>query len=319
MHPMENFFNPPPLDMCVRGTSLRKGRQKGALSLMKLIVAVDEKWGIGKNGDLLLSIPDDMMYYRTTTRGKVVVMGYTTLLSLPNSKPAPARLNLVLADIEDLRIPGAVVCGSMEQLLRLIGCFYPDDVFDVGGGSMYRQLMPYCSDAHITKMRFDGEADTFIPNLDELDGWSAADESELKEHEGLNYSFVVYHNDSPKALTMAQKLSTNMSAYFKKKEPLTLSLPDTDDLSYRKELRSLLHAYFRPLEKGLSADEVAEFLEQDDLSFEDYLRAHHQITDLADIEALTENYDSLTDQTGAVTVDKTDLSAIDAYADGKDR
>ena len=96
---------------------------------MKLIVAVDEKWGIGKNGDLLLSIPDDMMYYRTTTRGKVVVMGYTTLLSLPNSKPAPARLNLVLADIEDLRIPGAVVCGSMEQLLRLIGCFYPDDVF----------------------------------------------------------------------------------------------------------------------------------------------------------------------------------------------
>ena len=61
---------------------------------MKLIVAVDEKWGIGKNGDLLLSIPDDMMYYRTTTRGKVVVMGYTTLLSLPKSKPAPGRLSI---------------------------------------------------------------------------------------------------------------------------------------------------------------------------------------------------------------------------------
>ena len=100
-------------------------------------------------------------------------------------------------------------------------------------------------------------------------------------------------------------------------QPLTLTLPDTDDLSYRKELRSLLHAYFRPLEKGLSADEVTQFLEQDDLSFEDYLRAHHQIADLADIEALTENYGSLTDQTGAVTVDKADLSAIDAYADGK--
>ena len=107
---------------------------------MKFIVAVDEKWGIGKNGDLLLSIPEDMLYYRSTTRGKVVVMGYATLLSLPNSKPAPGRLNLVLADIEGLRIPGAVVCGSMEQLHKLIGCFEPDDVFDVGGGSMYRHL-----------------------------------------------------------------------------------------------------------------------------------------------------------------------------------
>ena len=284
---------------------------------MKLIVAVDEKWGIGKNGDLLLSIPDDMMYYRTTTRGKVVVMGYTTLLSLPKSKPAPGRLNLVLADIEGLRIPGAVVCGSMEQLLRLIGCFRPDDVFDVGGGSMYRQLLPYCSDAHITKMRFDGEADTFIPNLDELDGWSVADESELKDHEGMKYSFVIYHQDSPEPLVTALKLSTDMSAYFKKKEPLTLRLPDTEDQAYRRELKSLLHAYFRPLEKGVSADDVADFLEQDDLSFEDYLRAHHYIADLTDIEALTENYNSLTDQTDAVTVDKKDLSAIDAYADGE--
>lgn len=284
---------------------------------MKLIVAVDEKWGIGKNGDLLLSIPDDMMYYRTTTRGKVVVMGYTTLLSLPGSKPAPGRLNLVLADQEGLRIPGAVVCGSMEQLLSLIGCFHPDDVFDVGGGSMYRQLLPYCSDAHITKMRFDGEADTFIPNLDELDGWYVADESQLKDHEGLKYSFVIYHQDSPEPLVTAEKLSTDMSAYFKKKEPLTLRLPDTEDQSYRRELHSLLHAYFRPLEKGVSADEVAEFLEQDDLSFEDYLRAHHHIADLTDIAALTENYNSLSDQTNAVTLDKKDLSALDAYADGE--
>nr|WP_316615473.1 dihydrofolate reductase [uncultured Ruminococcus sp.] len=276
---------------------------------MKLIVAVDEKWGIGKNGDLLLSIPDDMMYYRATTRGKVVVMGYTTLLSLPKSKPAPGRLNLVLADIEGLRIPGAVVCGSMEQLLRLVGCFHPDDVFDVGGGSMYRQLLPYCSDAHITKMRFDGEADTFIPNLDELDGWRVADESELKDHEGLNYSFVIYHNDSPKALETAQELSTDMSAYFKKKEPIEIKL--IEDEGYQAELKELVHAYFCPLEKGMSADEVAEYLDGDNGAFETYLREKRRIATIEDIDALSEKYGLNDAYARSITVDKENLDVID--------
>lgn len=276
---------------------------------MKLIVAVDEKWGIGKNGDLLLSIPDDMMYYRATTRGKVVVMGYTTLLSLPNSKPAPARLNLVLCDIEGMRVPGAVVCGSMEQLLRLIGCFHPDDVFDVGGGSMYRQLMPYCSDAHITKMRFDGEADTFIPNLDELDGWRIADESELKDHEGLKYSFVVYHNDSPEPLTTAKDLSTDMSAYFRKKEPLEIKWSGNEE--DKTELKTLVRAYFCPLEKGLSANEVAEYLDGDHGSFEDYLRKKRCIAAIGDIEALMKKDESSDDGAISMTVDKQNLSAID--------
>jgi dihydrofolate reductase len=279
---------------------------------MKLIVAVDERWGIGKNGDLLLSIPDDMMYYRTTTRGKVVVMGYTTLLSLPNSKPAPGRLNLVLADIEGLRIPGAVVCGSMEQLLRLIGYFHPDDVFDVGGGSMYRQLMPYCSDAHITKMRFDGKADTFIPNLDALDGWHVAEESELKEYEGLKYSFVVYHNDAPEPLTAASELSPSMAAYFKKKEPLSINL--IGDEEYRAELKTLLHAYFRPLEQGMSAEEVAAFLDEGRTSFEAYLLARHWIADAETVKAFAAQGD---ETALSVTLTKEHLPLFDDFADGK--
>lgn len=276
---------------------------------MKLIVAVDEKWGIGKNGDLLLSIPEDMLYYRATTRGKVVVMGYTTLLSLPKSKPAPGRLNIVLADIEGLRIPGAVVCGSMEQLLRLIGCFSPDDVFDIGGGSMYRQLLPYCSDAHITKMRFDGKADTFIPNLDENDDWSVAEESEMKDHEGLKYSFVVYHHAHPQPLTAARRLSTDMSAYFKKKEPLSVVTTE----GVHAQMKALLHAYFRPLEQGVSADEVAEYLEKDHGSFEEYLLQKGWIAHREDIERLSKKA-GLSDQKAyQVTVDKTDLSAVDDF------
>ena len=275
---------------------------------MKLIVAVDNEWGIGKKGDLLLSIPDDMLYYRATTRGKVVVMGYTTLLSLPNSKPAPGRLNLVLADIPGLRVPGAVVCGSMEQLHRMIGCFQPDDVFDVGGGSMYRQLMPYCHAAHITKMRFVGGADTYIPNLDELSNWSVESESEIKEHEGVEYSFVVYRNAAPEPLPTAPHLSPDMSVYFKKREPITVAL--LDDEAYMADLRALLNAYFYPLKDGFSADDVARYFDEgSDVSFEQYLREHRLIAAKEDFDELREQYDpDGTRTTRTVTLEKGDIS-----------
>lgn len=258
---------------------------------MKLIVAVDSRWGIGKNGDLLKSIPDDMLYYRATTRGKVVVMGYTTLLSLPGSKPAPGRLNLVLADIPDLRVSGAVVCGSMEQLHRLIGCFAPDDVFDIGGGSMYRQLLPYCHIAHITKMRFDGDADTYIPNLDELPEWSVKSESEIKEHEGVQYSFIEYKNAGPMPLPLAEQLSSSMSAYFKKREPIELDIPAEADESCLAELKALLNAYFYPLKDGFSAADVERFFnEGKDVSFERYLRDIKAIAAPEDFAAFAEKY-----------------------------
>lgn len=256
---------------------------------MKLIVAVDEKWGIGKNGDLLKSIPDDMMYYRTVTRGKVVVMGYATLVSLPGSKPAPGRLNIVLSDIPGMRIPGAVVCGSMEQLHRLIGCFEPDDIFDVGGGSMYRQLMPYCSAAHITKMRFDGGADTFIPNLDELSEWSVESESELMEYEGTQYTFTVYRNASPALFPVREKLSSSMSDYFRKKPALELEITCCDDVDYRAELSSVVRAYFRPLADGFVSDDVDRFLGSDESSFEDYLRKNRLIAKAEDVAAVCDS------------------------------
>ena len=271
---------------------------------MKLIVAADEKWGIGKNGDLLLSIPDDMLYYRATTRGKVVVMGYTTLLSLPGSKPAPGRLNLVLADIPGLRIAGAVVCGSMEQLHRLIGCFEPDDVFDIGGGSMYRQLLPYCHAAHITKMRFDGKADTYIPNLDELSEWSVKNESEIREYEGIQYSYSEYCNASPKALPAYEPKSSAMSAYFKKKEPLELKVPVKMDEKYRAELNALLTACYHPLKDGFSADDVERFFEEGGgISFEHYLRRIGAIAAKEDIKAFLANH-SAGEATRPVSVTK---------------
>lgn len=277
---------------------------------MKLIVAVDSRWGIGKNGDLLKSIPDDMLYYRATTRGKVVVMGYTTLLSLPGSKPAPGRLNLVLADIPDLRVSGAVVCGSMEQLHRLIGCFAPDDVFDIGGGSMYRQLLPYCHIAHITKMRFDGDADTYIPNLDELPEWSVKSESEIKEHESIQYSFIEYKNAEPMPLPVAKHLSSSMSAYFKKREPIEMDIPVDADKSCLAELKALLNAYFYPLKDGFSAADVERFFnEGKDVSFERYLRDIKAIAAPEDVTAFAEKYQD-GKNTRHICVTKENLSEI---------
>ena len=258
---------------------------------MRMIVAVDNRWGIGKNGDLLLSIPEDMQYYRATTRGKAVVMGYTTLLSLPGSKPAPARLNLVLADIPGLRVPGAVVCGSMEQLLALIGGFESDEVFNVGGGSMYRQLLPYCHAAHITKMRFDGAADTYITNLDELPEWHVESESDLMDYDGMKFSFVVYRNDAPRDLPVPAGVSTSMAAYFRKKTELTFDRLDTDDDGYRCALRELLTAYFSPLKDGVSADEVQAYLSEGRDSFENWLRQRRLIAAPEDFAALNAAFD----------------------------
>ena len=276
---------------------------------MKLIVAVDAQWGIGKQGDLLLSIPDDMRYYRETTRGKVVVMGYATLVSLPGSKPAPARLNLVLADIPGLRIKGAVVCGSMEQLHRMIGQFAPGDVFDVGGGSMYRQLMPYCSGAHITKMRFDGSSDTFIPNLDDLDNWIVESESALSDYEGIGYSFAEYRNLAPLALPAAQHLSSSMAQYFRKKEPLDLLLPIDADEAFIARLDALLTAYFAPLKDGFGAEDVARFLSDGaDVSFEQYLRDRCLIAAREDIDAFLSQHTA--GKTLRVTVTKENLSSL---------
>ena len=276
---------------------------------MKMIVAVDNRWGIGKNGDLLLSIPDDMRYYRETTRGKVVAMGYNTLLSLPNSKPQPARLNLVLADIAGLRVGGAVVCDSMDQLLALIARFAPEDVFIIGGGSIYRQMIPYCTDAHITKMRFDGEADTSITNLDELPSWSISQETAISEYEGIPYSFAIYHNSEPLSIPGSPApLSSSMTAYFRKREPIAVACPADADSAYRAALGDLLTAYFCPLREGVSADEVRAYLSDSSVNFEEYLRGCGWLAAPEDFDALAKRY--AVDKSAAVTVSKDTLDDL---------
>ncbi len=159
---------------------------------MKLIVAVDKNWAIGNKGDLLVSIPEDMKFFRTTTTGKVVVMGKNTLISFPNSRPLKNRENIVIALEKNYKVDGATVVYSIEEALEEIKKYNSDDVYVIGGGSIYKQMLPYCDTAYVTYMDYAYDADTFIPNLDEAEDWVLADESEEQTYFDIEYYFRTY-------------------------------------------------------------------------------------------------------------------------------
>ena len=167
---------------------------------MNFIVAVDTKWGIGKNNDLLFSIPEDMKYFKEHTLNKTVVLGDITLYSLPNGKPLPKRKSIVMTLNPDFECEGTIICHSLDDLKKVLESENTDDVFVMGGAAIYTLLEPYCKKAYITKVNADGEAEKFIPNLDEMDNWKCVSTSEVKEHNGLTFTFNEYENTDVKSL-----------------------------------------------------------------------------------------------------------------------
>ena len=159
---------------------------------MNLIVAVDKNWAIGYKGKLLISIPEDMKFFRETTTGHTVVMGKNTLLSFPNSKPLKNRNNIVIALEKDFTVEGATTVYSIEEALEEIKKYDSDDVYVIGGGSIYKQLLPYCDKAFITYIDHSYSADTFFPNLDEDDEWEITSESEEQTYFDIEYFFRTY-------------------------------------------------------------------------------------------------------------------------------
>ncbi len=167
---------------------------------MNLIVAVDKKWAIGNKGGLLISIPEDMKFFRTMTTGKVVVMGKYTLESFPNKKPLKNRVNIVIALEKDYKVDGAITVYSIEEALEEVKKYNSDDVFVIGGGSIYKQMLEYCDTAYITYIDFSYEADTFLPNLDEMtDEWYHAEESEENTYFDLEFYFRTYKRKASKS------------------------------------------------------------------------------------------------------------------------
>ena len=144
---------------------------------MNLIVAVDKNWAIGYKNDLLVSIPDDMKYFREHTTGKVCIMGKNTLESFPGGRPLKNRVNIVIALEKDYKVEGATVVYSIEEALEEAKKYDTEDVYVIGGGSIYKQMLQYCDTAYITYVDHEYAADTFIPNLDQMtDEWQIVEQ-----------------------------------------------------------------------------------------------------------------------------------------------
>lgn len=162
---------------------------------MNTIVAVSSDWGIGKGDDLLFHIPEDMKFFRTTTSGKVVIMGRKTLESFPNKAPLKNRVNIVITRDPDYKVEGAIVVNSIDQAVEAasgLEGYGEDDIFVIGGDSIYGQMLPLVDRAYVTRIEASKEADAFFPNLEDSDEWILDERSELKEHEGLEFYFATY-------------------------------------------------------------------------------------------------------------------------------
>ena len=159
---------------------------------MNIIVAVDKNWGIGKDNKLLVSIPSDMKFFREETMNKVVVMGRKTLESFPNGLPLKKRMNIVLTKDRNYKVKDAILVHSVEELMEELKKYDSEDIYVIGGDSIYRQLLPYCDVAHVTKIDYAYEADSYFPNLDEMSDWTIERTSEEQTYFDLEYMFVKY-------------------------------------------------------------------------------------------------------------------------------
>ena len=159
---------------------------------MNIIVAVDKNWAIGFENKLLNSIPEDMKFFRETTTGKVVVMGRKTLESFPNKRPLKNRTNIVITRQKDYQVDGAVVLHSVEEALDYLKQFKSEDIYVIGGASIYEQMLPYCDVAHVTLMDYAYQEDTWFPNLDKMEEFVVAADSEEKTYFDLEYCFKMY-------------------------------------------------------------------------------------------------------------------------------
>lgn len=159
---------------------------------MNIIAAVDSNWAIGRKGQLLVSIPNDHRHFREETLGKVVVLGRRTLQTFPQGMPLGGRKNIILSRDPAFQVKGAAVVHSLEALMEEIRAYPSEDIYCIGGESVYRQLLPYCETAHITKIDRAYEADAYFPDLDRDPEWKVTAESDEQTYFDIAYTFLRY-------------------------------------------------------------------------------------------------------------------------------
>ena len=156
---------------------------------MELIVAVYDDWGIGRDGTQPIALSADRKFFRTTTRGAMVIAGRRTIEDFPGKQPLPGRVNVALSR-SGAEIPGFTVCASAGQAAALAKT--AGRCFVIGGGSVYRQMLPFCDAAYVTKVHVTPESDTFFPNLDEDKDWYQAEILQSGVENGIAYEMCLY-------------------------------------------------------------------------------------------------------------------------------
>lgn len=163
---------------------------------MNIIAAADLNFGIGKDNHLLDNIPEDMKFFREKTLDKAVIMGKNTFLSFPGKKALPRRKNIVLTHSENFDYENITVCKSIEEAVKEARKEYSDDdIFFLGGESVYKEAEKLCTKAYITRIDNEYEADTFLVNFDELENWHISEENMIKTEKGLYITFTTYIKD----------------------------------------------------------------------------------------------------------------------------
>lgn len=156
---------------------------------MELIVAVYDDWGIGRDGTQPVALSADRKFFRKTTKDAMVIAGRRTIADFPGQKPLPGRVNVALSRTA-AEIPGFTLCRSAEEAAQLAET--AERCFVIGGGSVYRQMLPYCDTAYITKVHCTINSDTYFPNLDEDSAWELKEVLQSGEENGIAYEMCLY-------------------------------------------------------------------------------------------------------------------------------
>ena len=161
--------------------------------MISAIVAVDNNWGIGFNGDLLEHIPEDLRYFKEITENNWIVMGRKTWDSLPK-KPLPNRPHLVITSnpmsYEDI---DEVIFSKIGQAKLIMNTQKGINFFVIVGGQIYEKLLPMCNRVYVTKIFKDhDQVDTYFPNLDESEEWAPAACTDIRQYKDLTYQFWQY-------------------------------------------------------------------------------------------------------------------------------
>lgn len=170
--------------------------------MISIIVAIAENYAIGKKGDLLCHMPADLKHFKEITSGQTVLMGERTFFSLPKH-PLPNRRNIVLTDVPGKTFEGAEAVYSINELMEKLKdeslkLKEEDEAFVIGGGMVYRQMMPLADKLYITHIHHSWEdADTFFPEIDPAI-WeqTSAERHEADDKNPYAYTFCTYNRRS---------------------------------------------------------------------------------------------------------------------------